>query len=257
MFNIKSFFVVLMAIIFPLTGCKNDTIVTSVQNKQLSKIIQDDDNYSTFNYLNGKLVIYQTISGAEIFLSVILNYDNSDLPQSEHYKTRNEDILKNYYFNQSSMLDSMDFLLYSNTTYNYVIDGHMKYSYNASNHLIKMEQYNTGYELLFTTEYDYDASENIVESRFYNMNGLLEIAKMTYDNKTNPLYHLKGLLNYEATMSKNNLVSTSTTNVNNSQNNSETIITYKYSSDGYPVTRTIDYIGYNNKSTLSYTYEYQ
>lgn len=256
MLNVKLFLIALFSIAFLLNGCKNDDIVTPAQQKILSKIVQDSDNYSTFDYLNGKLIIFQTITSSEIFASVILDYNGSSLPQSEFYKTINEDLMKKYYFNASALLDSADLMRKDNQG-NYVLVGHLKYSYNLSNRLSKMEQFNTNNQMLFTTEYTYDASGNVIEKHFYSSGGLNEIYTMTYDNKINPWNNLKGLLNYDATMSKNNLLSIIATYVNNSQNNYEVLFTYKYDSDGYPLSRVMEHTINNIKTTSNYLYEYQ
>jgi hypothetical protein len=241
---------------FLLSACKNEDIVTPIPQKQLSKIIQDADNYSTFDYLSGKLIIFQTITESEIFASVILNYDGNNLPQSEFYKTINEDVLKKYYYNESSLLDSMDYFRKDNSI-NYTIAGHMKYYFNESNLLSKIEQYNLANDLAFTTYYDYDASGNIIDRRFYYSDVLNEITTMTYDNKINPWYGLKEWLNYEASISKNNLLSSSTVYPNNSQNNSETMFTYNYDSDGYPISSVMEYTSSSNNIIINNTYEYK
>ncbi len=70
-------------------------------------------------------------------------------------------------------------------------------------------------ELKFNKKYNYDSSENVIESRFYISNQLYVIYTGSYDNKINPWHNLKNWLNYEATIIKNNLLGSSTIFVNN------------------------------------------
>ncbi|MFA6979677.1 MAG: hypothetical protein WC209_10170 [Ignavibacteriaceae bacterium] len=244
---------------FLISSCNKSNVVSPDDlspQKQLSKIVQDANNYSTFSYSNNKLSKYENIFDSKLFRSITLNYEGNNRPQTENYKSAFGDLLKKYYYDSTSKLDSMDFLL-KDTSNNYIPEGHLKYYYNSLNQLIKMEQYDVEYKLLFTTENNYNGNGNIVESKFYDSNGLREISTKTYDNKTNPWYNLKEWLNYDISKSKNNLLSSNTTFSNNSQENTVTTYTYTYDSDGYPISRIIEFTSNKIKTTITETYEYQ
>ena len=202
------------------------------------------------NYQNLK-----SIAESKLFRTITLNYDGKSKPQTENYKTDFEDLLKKYYYNSSSNLDSMEFML-KDSMNNYQLYGKLKYYYNSLNQLIKTEQYNNKGILMITTEYKYDENVNISEVRFYDSKGLKEITTKTYDNKKNPWHELKDWLNYDVAVSKNNVQSISSTYYNG-QENSETKHTYTYDSDGYPITKKIEYITNSIDTTLNETYEYQ
>ncbi len=260
MFKPKSFATALSLFLFLFfSGCNNNVAplneVSSL--KKLTKIVQDANNYSLFSYVNGKLSKLETISNSKLFRSISLNYDGKNKPQTENYITPFQELLKKYYYDSSSKLDSMDIMFVDGTNI-YKQYRHLKYYYNSLNQLSKTEYYNTEYKLIFTTEYKYDGAGNTIERRFYDSNGLNELTKMTYNNKINPWYILKDwLIDYNASMSKNNLTSSSSIYSNNSQKNTETIFTYTYNSDNYPISKTMEITRNNIKTTLTERYEYK
>ncbi|MHB8338961.1 MAG: hypothetical protein ACYDEE_16220 [Ignavibacteriaceae bacterium] len=252
--------VISLFLLFFLSSCKKNDLVSPNNispQKQLTKIVQDANNYSTLAYANNKLSQYQSVSDSKISNLVTLNYNGQNKPQTEYYTFQTEELLKKYYYGSSSNLDSTDIML-KDSTNNYNLDGHLKYYYNSLNQLIKIEQYDTKYNLLFTTDYSYDGNGNISERQLYSSNGFNnEVTTMKYDDKINPWYNLKGWFHYDISMSKNNLISYSTTNSNNNIANAEATYNYTYDSDGYPVSVNIVVTTNNVKNNITEKFEYQ
>lgn len=187
--------------------------------------------------------------------SISLTYGGESKPQSEIYKTPMEEILKKYYYDNSSKPDSMTISFYDSAR-DYIQSGVVKYYYNGLNQLIRTEQYNINGLMVNKVEYTYDTSGNIVKELSYLSNGLYEEKDMTYDNKINPYNNLSVYLYYDLSRSKNNLLSEKITNVQNSQLSSETAYTYIYDSDNYPIERTVKTTGLG-AVTITERYEYQ
>jgi hypothetical protein len=257
MSNIKSLFLILFSFTFLLSSCKNeDDIIIPAQQKIISKITRDAGNYTTFDYLDGKLSKYDGYANGGLITSIVLDYNGSMRPQSELYKYQNEEILKKYFYNSSSLLDSMEFS-FKDSLNNFEVIGYMKYSYNQSNQLNKTVQYTTSNSIVMSTEYYYDASGNVIERRYYLANQLDAIYTNTFDSKINPLNYLKNWLNYDISMNKNNILSTSAVFVNNNQFNSEMIYNYVYDSEGYPISSIANYYSSTDSTIINQTYEYK
>lgn len=257
MIKIKSIYLFLFSFIFLLFSCKNeDDIVSPTQQKLLSKIIQDADNYSTFDYEGGRLSKYEYYSNGELNISINLSYDVSNRSLSELWKDHNQEILKKYFYNKSLILDSMA-LSIKDISNNFKLFSYTNYFYNQSNQLSKTVVFLTIDSTLMSTEYFYDVFGNINERRYYLDNQLNAIVSYTFDCKINPFYTLKSSFNYDISMNKNNILSNSEIFVNNSQSNTQMIYNYVYDSDGYPISSVENYITNIDTTTFNQTFEYK
>jgi YD repeat-containing protein len=237
-------------------GCGDNEVITTenpTPQKQIQKIDSDSENYIDFSYFEGKLVKYESIARASVLTSILLKYDGQKFPQTENYKSLNEELLKTYFYDADNKLVKMEFE-FKDDQNNYIPEGYVKYYYDNNGTLLKTEQYNTQDQDLFYTEYQFDASNNISEKKFYTQNGLSFIATYTYDDKINPMYYLKNWLLYEGSMCPNNTTGVITTYYDGSFQNSNVVTSYNYDADGYPTSRTIVL---NDSTTFVDTYEYQ
>ena len=247
---------VLFLVTFLLISCKSDDdIVTPNQQKLLSKIFQDNDNYSTFEYENGKLSKYEVYSNGVLYTSITLSYDGNEQPQSELNINQTQEVLKKYFY-KGAVLDSTEYLS-KDTSGTFKVFGYLKYYYNQSNKLDRKVQYTTNNSVIMTIEYFYEANGNVSERRIYITNRLDAILTSTFDNQTNPLYYLKNWLNYDLTMNHNNILSTKAVFVNNSFRNREATYTYTYDSDGYPISSIANIMTSLDTSTINEVYEYK
>lgn len=256
MYNIKSLSIFLFSFAFLLNSCKNEeNILTPTQQKQLSKIVQDANNYSSFYYSNGRLSKYESYSSSQLTTSVNLYYEDKVKPQSENYISMKEDYMKYYHYNLNSVLDSMTFS-WKDSTGSYIPTGYVKYYYNGGGQIIKTEQFTNSNLLVVKFEYSCDANGNIINEKQFNSNQLVYEASMTYDDKVNPWYSLKDYLLYNVTINKNNLLSRNQIYYN-SQESYQTTTSYIYDSDDYPISSQIKYYSNNDSTIINQTYEYK
>lgn len=257
MFNLKSFFAFVSLFSLLFTACNNkDEIVSPVQQKQLSKIVQDANNYSVFNYTDGKLSKYENYSNSQLSTAITLNYDGTTKPKSENYISFNQDYIKYYYYDINSLLDSMTFSTKDNSG-SYILSGYVKYFYDGNKQLTKTEQFTTSNSFVVRFEYSYDSNGNVIEEKQYRSSGLYSDATMTYDNKVNPWYNLSDCLFYPVSMSKNNLLSKNQVFSDSTQENYQNTITYVYDSDGYPISSITQLSSQSNNLTINNTFEYK
>ena len=248
-----------MSAFFFFLSCNKSNVVSSngvSSHKQLIKIAQDSSNYTELLYQNDKLLEYKIIANSKTFTSILLSYNNNSSPSSEYYTFNSTDLLKNYYYNSSSRLDSA-YIMIKDSTNSYKFDGYLSYYYNDQNQLLKMTQYSAARNLLFTTEYNYDAAGNIIKEHMYGLNGYDEVTTMEYDNKINPWHSLKDYLHYDISLSNNNLISVTTTYANSPSQNNQSEYSYIYDSYGYPLTSNIETTTGGTKSTINEKFEYQ
>lgn len=255
MSHLKSFAALSLFLLLALSGCKNNDLVSpndTLSEKQLAKIVQDANNFSTFLYEGNKLSKYESISDSKIFSSIQLDYNGNKRPQTEHYTSLNEEYLKKYFYDSNDKLEKTEYM-FKDSLNTYSLKSYMKYLYDELNRLVTTEQYNVQNQIIFYTEYYYDNSDNVTEKRFNDTSGLVELTTMEYDNKINPWYNLREWLNYDVAISKNNLIKSTQTG----QDSFETTIIYTYDSYGYPLTRTMETIMNNIKTIVESTYEYK
>lgn len=250
---------VLFITILFLSGCSDNDVVSpgTYDPPMLSKIFQDSNNYTSFQYENGKLFRYEQVSKGKILTSIELNYDGKEKPQSEIYLTESGEFLKQYYYNSSfdGRLDSMHYKIKDGTG-SYQLIAVLKYSYDGTNQLIKKEQLSISNQLVFSTDYSFYFNGNIIEKRLTNPGGLSEVTTSKYDDKINPLYYLKDWLNYEATKQKNNVISRKMVR-NSSEFNLESRYTYEYNDAGLPISRTVSLVTSSGiDSSYTETYQY-
>ena len=248
-----------ISIFFFFLSCNKSNVVSPSgvsSHKQLVKIAIDSSNYTELLYQNDKLLEYRIIANSEIFTSILLNYNNGSSPSSEYYSSNSNDLLKNYYYNSSSRLDST-YIMIKDSTNIYKFIGYISYYYNDQNQLLKMTQYSAGRNLLFTTEYTYDAAGNLIKEHMYGLNGYDKVTTMEYDNKINPWHSLKNYLHYDISLSNNNLISGTATYANSPLQNNQFEYSYTYDSYGYPLTSKIETTNGGTKTTVNETFEYQ
>ena len=242
---------------FSLSCNKNNVVSPNdiSPQKQLSKIVQDANNYSAFYYSNGKLSKYESYANTQLNTSVTLNYAGEVKPQSENYIGIGGDLMKYYHYNSNSVLDSMIFS-WKDSSGNYIPQGYKKYYYNGLGQLAKTEQFTNSNLLVAKFEYSYDSNGNEIEEKLFDSNQLVSDATMTYDNKVNPWYSLKDCLLYNVSINKNNELSRNQVYYN-AQENYQTTASYVYDSDGYPINSETQYSSQSNNITITKTYEYK
>ncbi len=240
----KSSLAVLIIMFLFVSGCDDNNVDSppTYDPPMLSKMIQDSNNYTSFQYENGKFSRYEQVSKGKVVTSIELNYNGAEKPQSEIYLAESGEFLKQYYYNSSfdGRLDSMHYKI-KDETGSYQLIAVLKYSYDGANQLIKKEQFSITNQLALTTDYPFYFNGNIIEKRLTNPGGLSEVTTSKYDNKINPLYNLKDRLNYEAAIQKNNVISRRTVR-NSSEFSSESRYTYEYDDSCYPISRTVSFV---------------
>lgn len=259
MLHSKSLVVLVIFLSFFFMSCNKNNVISPNDvspQKQLAKIVQDSNNYIELSYKNDKLLEYKNINNSNLYISITLNYNGNSKPQSEYYSSDSDNLVKYYYYDSLSSLDSTVIML-KDSTNSYKLDGHLSYYYNNQNQLLKVKQYNVENNLLFTTEYSYDAVGNIIEVHVFGLNGYDELTTMEYDNKINPWHSLKDYFHYDISFSNNNLKSATTTYANNPLQNTQTEYSYTYGSNGYPLTCKIETTVGGNKSIINEKFEYQ
>lgn len=257
MLSLKSFLA--FSLLFPLlfTACdyKDEILSPEQQQKQLSKIVQDANNYTALYYNNGKLSKYENFFNSQLTTRIILNYEGQAKPQSENFVGSTGDYMKYYYYNSNSMLDSMSYS-FKDSAGNYVPQGYIKYYYNGLGQLNKTEQYTNSNLLVVKFEYTYDSNGNLIEEKQFNSEQLVSDATMTYDDKVNPWYSLKDYLLYNVSINKNNALNRNQVFYDSQENYQNTITSYVYDSDGYPISSVIQYVSQNSNITITNTFEY-
>lgn len=243
------FISLLTAVLFQ--GCKESHIVmpeNELVSKRLSKIVQDEQNYSAFYYEDNRLIKYEQIINSGIYASRDFEYgDDGKLHHELHYNYGTP-ILKKFIYDSNGRLDKQNLYIGNNST----PYGYLKFIYDDQNRLIKKEQYLTQDNPFYYIEYDYDNADNVVEIKEFYPNKLTYRHIMQYDDKINTWYNFKDILYEAATQSKNNIINKITT----SEGSSNGIgLTYTYDPDGFPLTVTI-FTG-DGKHSLSRTYQYE
>lgn len=255
MLKVKSIIFVSYAIIFLLSACNSEDIVTPQLQKQLIKISNNSDNYSTFSYQDALLTKYETIDNSQLFNSVSFNYDSTNRVISAVENTNIFEYFNTYIYDMNNRMEKI-LLSIKDSSSNYVPSGYVKYFYYNTSNLAREEKYNSQDELITKTEFEYDANGNLVRNLFYHNNMLYSTVTSTYDNKINPWYNLRNSLIYPVSLSKNNATYTHIIYEDVSQGNVEYNITYAYDENGYPLTRRLVYITNGITSTSNSVYDY-
>ena len=255
--------VVITAILFLLSCNKSDVVqVNEIQStKHLTKIFQDANNYTELTYINNKLSTYQIITNSQPATSITLHYNNEKLPQSEDYTQYNIKYIRKFNYDEGGKVIKSDYL-FQDSSENYLPVRYLDYIYNALGQLEKTEQYNynstnNNFVHTFDIEYKYDGDGNIIEKDIYSSGNLDTQEIMTYDNKINPLYLLKDYFHYDVSLSKNNILSIKRTYLGGTPQITLLTYSYKYDSEGYPLTSTINISSDNQSDSLQTIYEYQ
>ncbi|MGK9370093.1 hypothetical protein ACSSWA_14445 [Melioribacter sp. Ez-97] len=251
MSRIRSFFLLSLLTVVLFPGCKENNAVmpeNELISKRLSKIVQNEQNYSAFYYEGSRLIKYEQIINSEIYTSREFEYGDDDKPLNELLYESGTSILKKFIYDSNGRLDKQDLYIGNNST----PYGYLKFIYDDQNRLIKKEQYLTHGSLFYYIEYDYDNADNVVEIKEFYLNKLTYRHIMQYDDKINPWHNFKDILYEASTQSKNNIINKITT----SEGSSNGIgLTYTYDPDGFPLTETI-FTG-DGKHSLSMTYQYE
>lgn len=255
---LKSFInVVLPILILVISSCNDNESVApdySSSPKKLVKIYESSGNYSAFSYNNERLTKYEKFVDSVGIISRTFNYEGKDKPVSENYISENTDILNLYFYNSSILLDSTA-IMFRTSSGNYILSGYIKHLYNESGQLVYETHYTNGNNLIIKTEYIYDSNGNVSERWDYDSDGLGSISSMTYDDKINPLHSLHDCLNLESSINNNNLLSRAMTDVRSGMI-TETMFSYEYDDDDYPVSVSIEVDGLGGAIIIGQTYEY-
>lgn len=261
-----SYMVISLLLTSFISSCNKNYIISPndiTPQKQISKVIQDDNNYSTFSYLNNRLSNYETINESKLFRSIILSYAGSNKLQSENFSDKYNSYLRKFNYDSTGRMVRADYLYTDSSGNNPTINIYINYLYNELGQLYKTEQYNYNssskvFDNTLNINYKYDASGNVIERSMYTADGNLhEKETSTYDDKINPWYSLKDYFYYDVTLSKNNLSSETITYPNTPSQNIHTDYTYTYDANGYPFTCQIVAAQGENYSTINEKFEYQ
>jgi hypothetical protein len=261
-----SYIVISLLLTSLISSCNKNYIISPNENtpqKQMSKIIQDDNNYSTFSYLNNRLSNYETINDSKLFRSIILSYAGNNKLKTENFSDKFNSYLRKFNYDSTGKMIRANYLYTNSSGNNPSINIYINYVYNNLGQLYRTEQYNYNdstkeFVNTFNIDYKYDASGNVVERSIYTADGnLFEKEISTYDDKINPWYSLKDCFYYDATLSKNNLKSVTITYSNTPSLNMQTDYTYTYDASGYPLTCQIVAAQGGNNSTINEKFEYQ
>lgn len=237
-----------------LTSCGSDdnNEENTIFYNRVSKAILSGNGSSTLNFYYN----YETFNCYMIKDGSPSNYIN-------YYYANN--ILKNSYSNnytyeyihENGKIAEVDIYYLSQ---NYVSEKEM-YTYNSNNLITEINKYilyNGNLDFAQKIILEYDNSGNNTKKTYYNSNSIITSYEIiTYDNKNNPFKNFEPKISIQHLRPFGNNI-TSIKSYNNNNNDelvAETISTYEYNSDNYPIKSTTIYPNNPYPSVIDYFYE--
>lgn len=235
-----------------LTSCGSDdnNEENTIFYNRVSKAILSGNGSSTLNFYYN----YETFNCYMIKDGSPSNYIN-------YYYENN--ILKNSYSNnytyeyihENGKIAEVDIYYLSQ---NYVSEKEM-YTYNSNNLITEINKYilyNGNLDFAQKIILEYDNSGNNTKKTYYNSNSIITSYEIiTYDNKNNPFKNFEPKISIQHLRPFGNNITSIKSYNNNDELVAETISTYEYNSDNYPIKSTTIYPNNPYPSVIDYFYE--
>ncbi len=244
MSNAKSISLLFFTIVL-FVGCKQDEIVDSSlreKKKILSKVVSDSNSYNKFYYRNNLLDKYESVENGEIVLSISYSYDNEgriEVEKVENNGSIKDSRLYKYFYNNNGLVDKVEFSLLD--IGNYQLYGYFILYYNDNNQLIRREFFSNNNTIREKNEYEYNSYGDCIKNSWYILykepDSLYQVRRYEYDLNSNPEYNVGQTFGKFLVTGKHNVTKSTTETFLSSYSKEETIYTYKYDKEGYPIKR--------------------
>ena len=251
------FIILSFALIF--IACEDNTTLTSEtegSSTNLLKVYRDDYNYTELTYQGDLVTSYKSVSNYSIRRSIEFTYSDSKFISKELFNDNYRKLEKYFLYDDQDRVIKIEMSLIDEEG-NSQPYGYYQYSYSPVDDDFSVSQFSANDVLIFRTEYDYNENHNVVEKKVFSGENLFQVVTMLYDDKTDPWSKLNSVINYDLTLSKNNI--TRMKSVSYSGDDTQTITTsydYTYRDDGYPVSRVVKTLDQNDMGEM-YTEYYQ
>lgn len=196
---------------------------------------------------------------------------NGDVYDCYSIKSNSEDDFINFYYENNNLISAFEYTsqhLYTQENGNIIEDKIVflnrilnvyKYFYNSENQIIKTEIYannNDVIELLQYSLHFYDDNENNFKTEYYLVDsGMTGYDINTFDNKNNVFKNFEPKISIlQFNPYGNNIMSRTHHYLDIDSPPDQTIYSYEYNSNDYPITGSVKY--HDNSTTYKYEYTY-